>query len=56
MNWVSDANGDVAATIVSHPFVSLTHELGSNENPFSFAAAERKLYVANGGRIGVIDV
>lgn len=56
MNWTSVADGDVAATIVSHPFISLTHELGSNDSPFSFAAAERKLYVANGGRIGVIDV
>jgi len=56
MMWESQASGNVEATIYSHPFISLSHELGSDDEPFSFAAAERRLYVANGGRIGVIDV
>jgi hypothetical protein len=56
MNWYSQAVKDVSGTIVSHPFISLTHEMGSFDNQFSFASAERRIYVANGGRIGVIDV
>lgn len=56
MTWISLADGNVDATIYSHPFISLTHSLGSEDNQFSFASVERSVYVANGGRIGVINV
>lgn len=48
--------GEVLGAIVSHPLISLSHSMGAEDNPFSWAAAERRIYVANGDRIGIIDV
>lgn len=38
------------ATIQSHPFISLYHELGASDLPATFADFTAQTYVANGGR------
>lgn len=55
--WFVEGQARIAdAVIESRPFISLSHAMGSSEEPFTFAAEDRRIYVANGGRIGLIDV
>jgi hypothetical protein len=50
-----DAGGDQWGTIYSHPFISINHEMGADDVPFSFADYGSETYVANGGRVGIIE-
>lgn len=42
-------------TIYSHPFISITHRMGSEDAQWSFANFEDDIFCANGGRVGVIN-
>lgn len=50
-----DAGGVQFGTIFSHPLISITHSMGSDDAQWSFAQYESDIYCANGGRVGIID-
>lgn len=51
---VEDEPGSQFGVIVSHPFISLWHELGSQDKQASFAEYGQQLYVTNGARVARI--
>jgi hypothetical protein len=50
-----DTAGSRWGTIYSHPLLSLSHELGREEKAFSFANYRDEIFVAHGGRVGIVE-
>lgn len=50
-----DSVGDRYGTIHSHPAISLFHEAGQSDEPYSFATLENRIYATNGDRPAYID-
>lgn len=52
---VEDTKQGRFAAIHGHPLISLYHEMGPSEEPVSMANYGREIYVANGGRVAIIE-
>lgn len=50
-----EAVSDGLGVVYSHPLISLSHEMGHEDAPWSFAEYDNEVFCANGGRVGVIE-